>query len=179
MTLQEPGLGQDFAERLYRSMLYDIVFVALPEMLERFVGEGGFISVYNVIAEASRNVYSFILRELKFKPRSLREAAMLMRVMAEIHNRFTDSTVGVPRVHVEVVSDHEAYIRCKGEGYEGRNHRYVPVVFVGLVGGFLEALGFTVKPLKSRDSLRFLRDGELGVLAEGDSGECIVRVVSK
>ena len=180
MAAANLSLDTAFAETLYRSMLYDIAFDALPKMLAHLVGEGGFISVYNVIAEASKRVYSFILEKMPEKPKSLREAAMLMKLMAEIHNRFGDATVGVPRIHVEIVSDHEAYVKCRGSGFKGNGeHRYVPVVFVGLVGGFLEALGFHVKPLRSEDSVRFLQPGELGVLAEGDSRECIVKVVSK
>ncbi len=180
MASLNTALDTGFAETLYKSMLYDIAFDALPKMLARFIGEGGFISVYSVISEASKRVYNYILERLPQKPSSLREAAALMKLMAGIHNSFGDSTVGVPKIHVEIISDHEAYVKCRGSGYSvNGEHRYVPVVFAGLVGGFLEALGFRVKPLRSEDSLRFLQPGELGVLAEGDSRECVVKVVAR
>ncbi len=55
----------------------------------------------------------------------------------------------------------------------------IPVVFIGLVGGFLKALGFTVKPLKSDSGAKFLKPGELGVIARSEDSGRIVEVVRR
>jgi len=180
--MAEPGSAGGFdasqALRLYESMLYDVVYDALPSLLSRFVGTGGFIGVYDVISSAARKVFEPLARMARVE--SLRDAARLMRAMAEVHNRFGEGLVEtVPRLVVRIESDHEAVVECEGVGYRGSNHELVPVVMAGLVGGFLAALGFRVKPLRSIESLRFLRDGEIGVVAEGDGRRCRVRVVAK
>ncbi len=166
------------ALQLYQSMLYDVVFDALPSLLSRFVGTGGFIGVYDVISSAARRVFEPLAKMAHVS--SLRDAAMLMRAMAEVHNKFGEGLVEtVPRLIVRIESDGEAVVECEGEGYGDANHELVPVVMAGLVGGFLSALGFRVKPLRSVDSMRFLRSGEVGVVAEGDGRRCRVRVLMR
>ncbi len=50
---------------------------------------------------------------------------------------------------------------------------------MGLVGGFLRALGFIVKPLKTEAAARFLKTGEVGVIAKSEDDKCVVEVIGR
>ncbi len=168
------GSPRDLALRVYESMLYDIVFNALPDMLSKLIGEGGFIGTFMVISSASEHIFR-VLAEQVGEGIDLRQAAQLMRMMAEVHNEYGRQLIGVKPVEVRIASDGSISIECVLDGHPDAT----PVVFMGLVGGFLRALGFNVKPLKSEAAARFLKPGEVGVTAKTVGDKCVVEVVGR
>ncbi len=110
------------ARHVYESMLYDIVFNALPDMLSKLIGEGGFISTFMIISSASEHVFRVLAERINTNL-DLRQIAQLMRLMAEVHNEYGRHLIGTKPIEVRISADDNISIECRLQGAPEYNSR--------------------------------------------------------
>ncbi len=172
------SFDETHALRAYQIILHSVVFDALPKMLAKFAGPAAFVDVYEIVSSAAEEALEQLKQEFGLEGISPEKLDESLRMMAEVHNRVAEMVYKgrSARVNVETRDD-EIVITCKGRVIEEIPDTMVAAVYLGIVGGFLRALGIRdLKPLRDPRHLHVVKSGWALWYEKTGQDECVIHV---